>query len=79
MIVTPLRTYSSRTAVRDGVLLSRAEVDAARRIRLRFHERECERTQEFSLTWCPAAGGGREIIRQQWNFSPGDSRTAVEQ
>jgi uncharacterized protein (DUF736 family) len=42
-----------------------------RRIRLEFSETEIERTQEFTLRWSDeAAGPFREILRQQWNFSP---------
>ena len=50
-----------------------------RRLWLRFDETEVERTQEFALRW--SAGGNnprQEILRQQWNFSPGGSRTEVE-
>ena len=42
-----------------------------RRIWLQFVEPFTERTQEFVLRW--SADGGqsfREIVRQQWNFSP---------
>jgi hypothetical protein len=41
------------------------------RISLVFEETEVRRTQEFVLRW--SADGGRscrEIVRQQWNFSP---------
>ena len=49
------------------------------RIELRFHEAECERTQEFSLRWSPASGeSAREIVRQQWTFSPAGSTTELE-
>ncbi len=49
------------------------------RIQLRFVETESERTQEFTIRWLPAEGGPtKEIIRQQWNFSPGGSTTEVE-
>jgi len=49
------------------------------RIDLRFHEADCERTQEFSLRWSSASGGSaREIVRQQWTFSPTGSTTEVE-
>jgi uncharacterized protein (DUF736 family) len=49
------------------------------RIQLRFDEVECDRTQEFSLRWWPAAGGPTiEIVRQQWNFSPTGSTTEIE-
>ena len=42
-----------------------------RRISLVFEETETERTQEFVLRWSPDGGRSfREIVRQQWNFSP---------
>ena len=50
-----------------------------RRIQLRFVEPEVERTQEFTLRWSSADGGPtKEIVRQQWNFSPRGSTTEVE-
>lgn len=52
---------------------------ALRRIQLRFHESECERTQEFSLRWCSAsAEPWNEIVRQQWNFSLAGSTRELE-
>ena len=43
------------------------------RIHLVFQEDERKRTQEFVLRWSPDPGGsGREIVRQQYNFSPPD-------
>jgi hypothetical protein len=42
-----------------------------KRIWLVFEETEAQRTQEFVLRWSPDHGRShREIIRQQWNFSP---------
>jgi hypothetical protein len=42
-----------------------------RRIHLAFHEEGRERTQEFVLLWSPDGGQSyREIVRQQYNFSP---------
>jgi len=50
-----------------------------RRIQLHFREPEIERTQEFALRWLPIDGGAvREIVRQQWNFSPAGSTSEVE-
>lgn len=41
------------------------------RIWLVFEETEVERRQEFVLKWSPDHGQSfREIVRQQWNFSP---------
>src|ERR1019366_7072140 len=54
----------------------RAAVSGSQTIRLRrislvFEERETARTQEFVLRWSPDGGTSfREIVRQQWNFSP---------
>lgn len=42
-----------------------------RRIWLSFAEPLAERTQEYVLRWSPDSGQSfREIVRQQWNFSP---------
>jgi hypothetical protein len=49
------------------------------RIELRFHDADCERTQEFILRWSSESGGSAtEIVRQQWNFSPTGSTTEIE-
>lgn len=38
---------------------------------LEFHENEIERTQQFVLRWSSNGGESyREIVRQQYNFSP---------
>jgi len=49
-----------------------------RRIRLEFSETQVQRTQEFTLRWSPAGGPFREIVRQQWNFSPQGSSSEIE-
>ena len=49
-----------------------------RRIRLEFSETDVERTQEFTLRWSEAGGPFREIVRQQWNFSPQGSTSEIE-
>ena len=47
------------------------ELQRVRRIQLLFHEDQQPRTQEFVLRWSPDAGQSyREIVRQQYNFSP---------
>ena len=41
------------------------------RLHLEFHEEELERTQQFVLRWSSNGGQSyREIVRQQYNFSP---------
>jgi hypothetical protein len=50
-----------------------------RRIHLVFHEDEQERTQEFVLRWSPDGGQSyREVLRQQYNFSPPGATREVE-
>ena len=49
-------------------------------ISLVFEESETARTQEFVLRWSPDGGNSvKEIVRQQWNFSPPDSVREVEE
>ena len=51
-----------------------------RRISLVFEEANTERTQEFVFRW--SADGGRsfrEIVRQQWNFSPPNAIHEIEE
>jgi hypothetical protein len=50
------------------------------RIALAFEETETERTQEFVLRWSGDGGRSfREIVRQQWNFSPPNAIREVEE
>lgn len=50
-----------------------------RRIHLVFQEDEQDRTQEFVLRWSPDGGQSyREIVRQQYNFSPPVAAREVE-
>jgi len=51
-----------------------------RHISLVFEETQTIRTQEFLLRW--SADGGRpfrDIVRQQWNFSPPETTREVEE
>ena len=50
------------------------------RIALVFEETKVERTQEFVLRWSPDSGRSfREIVRQQWNFSPPNTIREAEE
>jgi hypothetical protein len=50
-----------------------------RRIWLVFDETETRRTQEFLLRWsADTEHSFREIVRQQWNFSPPETVREVE-
>lgn len=49
-------------------------------ISLIFEENEIGRTQEFVLQWSSDGGSSlKEIVRQQWNFSPPESIREVEE
>lgn len=50
-----------------------------RRMHLEFHEAESERTQQFVLRWSSNGGQSyREIVRQQFNFSPAGTTSECE-
>jgi len=50
-----------------------------KRIRINFVELETERTQEYVLRWSSDNGlSFREIVRQQWNFSPPSTTNEIE-
>ena len=51
-----------------------------KQISLVFEEKEVARTQEFVLRWSSDGGSSfREIVRQQWNFSPPETMREVEE
>src|SRR3954462_1580872 len=51
-----------------------------KQISLVFEEKETARTQEFVLRWSSDGGDSfREIVRQQWNFSPLRTTREVEE
>lgn len=62
------------------IRLTFGEPQNVSRIFLRFVEKELERTQEFFLGW---TGGDeksfRNLLRQQWTFSPQGATEEVEQ
>jgi hypothetical protein len=64
-------------AAAPGIQTIRLIFDQPQRLRcisLVFEENETGRTQEFVLRWSPDGGASlREIVRQQWNFSPPES------
>ena len=69
-------------AVGPGEQLIRLLFDAPlrlRHMRLVFQEHQHARTQEFVLRWSPDAGQSyREIVRQQYTFSPPGTTQEVE-
>lgn len=56
-----------------------AQPQRLRRIWLNFVEPSTERMQEYVLRWSPDGGQSfREIVRQQWNFSPQGATSETE-
>ena len=56
------------------------EPQRIKRIQLIFEEEEASRTQEFALQWSADGGNSfKEIVRQQWNFSPPESKRETEE
>src|SRR3954469_7077812 len=55
------------------------EPQSIRRMHLRFDESAVARNQEFTLRWSGGPNESlREIVRQQWNFSPDGSTSESE-
>ena len=69
-------------AARPGTQIIRLLFDhplRVKRILLVFEENQNTRTQEFVLRWSSDLGRSfREIVRQQWNFSPPATVQEVE-
>jgi hypothetical protein len=73
------RWWRAATPGRQTIRLLFDEPQKLETISLVFEEDEVARTQEFVLRW--SADGGtsfREIVRQQWNFSPPETIREVE-
>jgi hypothetical protein len=70
-------------AAASGSQTIRLIFDHPQRLRcvsLIFEEDKTERTQEFVLRWSSDDGSTlKEIVRQQWNFSPPESIREVEE
>jgi hypothetical protein len=64
---------------KQRIRLAFDQPQSIQRMRLQFHEPKIARTQEFTVRW---SGGPseplREIVRQQWNFSPNGSTIECE-
>ena len=65
------RGWRAGTAGSQTIRLLFDEPQKLSRIWVVFEETEIQRTQEFVLKWSADHGRSfREIVRQQWNFSP---------
>jgi len=70
-------------AAKPGIQTIRLVFDQPQRLKqisLVFEEKEITRTQEFVLRWSSDGGDSfREIVRQQWTFSPPQTMREVEE
>ena len=65
------RGWRAATPGTQAIRLIFDQPQRLRRISLVFEENEIKRTQEFALRWSLDGGHSfRDIVRQQWNFSP---------
>ncbi len=72
--------WRAATPGKQTIRLRFAPPQRIRRIRLCFVETVSPRTQEYVIRW--SADGGqsfREIVRQQWNFSPQAATSETEE
>ncbi len=73
------RGWRAATAGSQTIRLIFDKPQRLKRISLVFEENEISRTQEFVLRWSSQEGSSfQEIVRQQWNFSPPDTKQEVE-
>jgi hypothetical protein len=78
---SPERNELGWRAASPGPQTITLSFDAPQRIRrifLHFMERETERAHEFVLRYSSANETDREIVRQQWTFSPTGSTQEIE-
>jgi len=74
------RGWRAATAGSQTIRLIFDQPQRLKRISLVFEENEESRTQEFVLRWSSNGGNSfQEIVRQQWNFSPPDTKRESEE
>src|SRR5438270_5428997 len=72
--------WRASEAGRQTIRLVFDQPQKLKQISLVFEEKETARTQEFVLRWSADGGNSfREIVRQQWNFSPPETIREVEE
>src|ERR1022692_3925960 len=80
LVAGEMRGWRAADSGTQTIRLIFDELQRLARISLVFEETETERTQEFFLRGSPDGGRSfREIVRQQWNFSPPDTIREVEE
>jgi hypothetical protein len=80
LVAGELRGWRAADSGTQTIRLIFDQPQGLKRIALVFEETETERTQEFVLRWSGDGGRSfREIVRQQWNFSPPNAIREVEE
>jgi hypothetical protein len=80
LVAGELRGWRATDSGTQTIRLIFDQPQRLKRIALVFEETEIERTQEFVLRWSGDGGRSyREIVRQQWNFSPPSAIREVEE
>ena len=80
LVTGETRGWRAATSGPQTIRLIFDEPQRLRHISLVFEERETQRTQEFALRWSLDGGHSfREIVRQQWNFSPPETTREREE
>ena len=80
LVAGEMRGWRADDSGSQTIRLTFDEPQRLTRIVLVFEETETERTQEFVLRWSRDGGRSfREIVRQQWNFSPPNAIREVEE
>jgi hypothetical protein len=80
LVAGEMRGWRAAASGTQTVRLIFDEPQRLTRIALVFEETETERTQEFVLRWSGDGGRSfREVVRQQWNFSPPKTTREVEE
>jgi hypothetical protein len=79
LLLEEKKGWRAATSGTQTIRLIFDEPQKLRRILLVFEDTENSRTHEFVVRWSPDMEGSfREIVRQQWNFSPPDSVRETE-
>jgi hypothetical protein len=74
----PQGEWRAATPGEQVIVLQFGEPRTLRRLRLVFTETERSRTQEFCVSWWSTRQQPRELVRQQFNFSPDGATTETE-
>ena len=80
LVLRETRGWRSASPGTQTIRLVFDQPQRLRHISLVFEEEQTPRTQEFVLRWSSDGGRSfREIVRQQWNFSPPATTGEIEE